>query len=184
MQKEKKTELKTYGLIPCKMNLAKIIDKERDRIIGSLMRKFNNIDLLKDSFQEACISMIKMQNEGRYLNEESAAYYLRVLTKNRAIDFLKLKQSRMEIRVSEFTENKFVSDYISLEDLRQQEFETNFLDKEIQNLKPNQKKMLEEHLFNGRKVIDIGEEMGVGSNTAVGIMYHAKTNLRKALNKY
>jgi len=146
---------------------------------GVIYRMVENRELAEDILQEAFIKI--WNNFSNYDNLKGRLFtWMLNITRNLTIDTLRSKGYKKQSKIS--SDENSVSNYTDDSKMAER-FDSMGLRKQLVNLKPEQRSIIDLAYFNGYTQDEISKEMGIPLGTVKTRMRTAILELRKMLNK-
>ena len=160
-----------------------LINKYRPRIFGFIISKVKNKEIAEDIFQDAFIKVINNIKKGKYNEQGKFIVWVMTITHNLIMDYFRKQKKR---RFLKSTDDFNVFDFINNGDLNieQKMVQEQVLDNLkflINELPPEQKRILEMRYYSKMSFKEIAENCKISINTALGRMRYAIINLRKII---
>lgn len=169
-----------------KSAISKLIEKHSKRILDYIVMMVKDRDVADDIFQETFIKVVRVIDEGRYVDNGKFVSWVLRIAHNQVIDHF--RQAKQNGNVSESdagydllnsrnfaetnVEDKLVAEQIAA-DLR----------KLIDCLPDEQRDVVKMRYFSNMSFKEIADTTGVSINTALGRMRYALINLRKIIRE-
>jgi RNA polymerase sigma-70 factor (ECF subfamily) len=163
-----------------------LIERHKRRVTDYIVMMVKDRDVADDIFQEAILKVVKVIDEGRYIDNGKFLSWVLRIAHNQVIDHF--RHTKQENKINEADagydilgtmkfagdtfEDKMVHDQIN-EDLR----------RIIDHLPEEQRDVVLMRYFDNMSFKEIAEESGVSINTALGRMRYALINLRKLIHE-
>ena len=169
-----------------KSAISTLIDKYNRRVRDYLRMMVKDDDVADDIAQETFIKVIKVIDEGRYVDNGKFLSWVLRIAHNRALDYFRAQKSNNSVSESS-------AGYNVLGTLRYAEnsIEDNIIsDQTDQSIRDLVELLPEEQIevvmlryYSDLSFKDIAEQTGVSINTALGRMRYALINLRKMIKE-
>ncbi len=144
---------------------------------GIIVRMVEDVQLAEDILQDAFVKI--WNNFGQYDNTKGRLFTWMInITRNLTIDTLRSKGYKKQQKISQ--DENSVSTYQD-RSYSADKFDTIGLRKQLQNLKPDQKVIIDLAYFNGYTQDEISKEMGIPLGTVKTRMRTAIIELRKLI---
>ena len=165
--------------------LEKLINKHQARIFNFINSKVQDRDTAEDIFQDTFIKVIRTLKGGQYNEEGKFLPWIMRIAHNLVIDFFRKNNRMPKVKnTEEFDIFRFISDNSpNAEQSMGQDQVVKDLQKLIQELPEDQKKVLIMRLYRDMSFKEIAENTNVSINTALGRMRYAIINLRKLIDE-
>lgn len=169
-----------------KSAISTLIDKYNRRVRDYLRMMVKDDDVADDIAQETFIKVIKVIDEGRYVDNGKFLSWVLRIAHNRALDYFRAQKSNNSVSESSagynvlgtlrYAENSIEDNIIS-----------NQTDQSIRDLvellPEEQREVVMLRYYSDLSFKDIAEQTGVSINTALGRMRYALINLRKMIKE-
>ncbi len=163
-----------------------LIERYRLKLFGYIFNKVKHHDLAEDIFQDTFIKVINSVKSGKnYTEEGKFGSWLMRIAHNQIIDhFRKQKKRQLTYDTEEFSMFDILPDnnHAEMQIIREQTVEK--IRQLIEELPPEQKRVLKLRIYENVPFKDIADMMDISINTALGRMRYALINLRKLIRKY
>ena len=177
--------LKSY-LQGNKSAISTLIDKYNRRVRDYLRMMVKDDDVADDIAQETFIKVIKVIDEGRYVDNGKFLSWVLRIAHNRALDYFRAQKSNNSVSESSagynvlgtlrYAENSIEDNIIS--------DQTDQSIRDLVELLPEeQREVVMLRYYSDLSFKDIAEQTGVSINTALGRMRYALINLRKMIKE-
>lgn len=169
-----------------KSAISTLIDKYNRRVRDYLRMMVKDDDVADDIAQETFIKVIKVIDEGRYVDNGKFLSWVLRIAHNRALDYFRAQKSNNSVSESSagynvlgtlrYAENSIEDNIIS--------DQTNQSIRDLVELLPEeQREVVMLRYYSDLSFKDIAEQTGVSINTALGRMRYALINLRKMIKE-
>ena len=164
--------------------ISQLIDRHSRRVRDYIRMMVKDRDLADDILQDTLIKVVRVIDEGRYVDSGKFLSWILRIAHNQVIDhFRSRKQSR------ELNEKEAGYDMFSTIKLAEGSVEDNMVHSEMQAtirslvaaLPAEQREVVEMRYYAKLSFQEIADETGVSINTALGRMRYALINLRKMI---
>ena len=166
--------------------ISKLIERHKRRVRDYIYMMVKDNDVADDSFQETCIKLIRVIDEGRYTDNGKFLSWVLRIAHNQVIDYFRQKKQRNNVSEGDagydILNNQKFSDHTVEEKLITNQIETD-VRKLIDFLPPEQKEVVLMRYYMGLSFKEIAEQTDVSINTALGRMRYALINLRKLIDE-
>lgn len=169
-----------------KSAISTLIDKYNRRVRDYLRMMVKDDDVADDIAQETFIKVIKVIDEGRYVDNGKFLSWVLRIAHNRALDYFRAQKSNNSVSESS-------AGYNVLGTLRYAEnsIEDNIISEQtdqsirdlVELLPEEQREVVMLRYYSDLSFKDIAEQTGVSINTALGRMRYALINLRKMIKE-
>ncbi len=169
-----------------KSAISTLIDKYNRRVRDYLRMMVKDDDVADDIAQETFIKVIKVIDEGRYVDNGKFLSWVLRIAHNRALDYFRAQKSNNSV-------NESSAGYNVLGTLRYAEnsIEDNIISDQtdqsirdlVELLPEEQREVVMLRYYSDLSFKDIAEQTGVSINTALGRMRYALINLRKMIKE-
>ena len=169
-----------------KSAISTLIDKYNRRVRDYLRMMVKDDDVADDIAQETFIKVIKVIDEGRYVDNGKFLSWVLRIAHNRALDYFRAQKSNNSVSESSagynvlgtlrYAENSIEDNIIS--------DQTDQSSRDLVELLPEeQREVVMLRYYSDLSFKDIAEQTGVSINTALGRMRYALINLRKMIKE-
>ena len=169
-----------------KSAISTLIDKYNRRVRDYLRMMVKDDDVADDIAQETFIKVIKVIDEGRYVDNGKFLSWVLRIAHNRALDYFRAQKSNNSVSESSagynvlgtlrYAENSIEDNIIS--------DQTDQSIRDLVELPPEeQREVVMLRYYSDLSFKDIAEQTGVSINTALGRMRYALINLRKMIKE-
>lgn len=169
-----------------KSAISTLIDKYNRRVRDYLRMMVKDDDVADDIAQETFIKVIKVIDEGRYVDNGKFLSWVLRIAHNRALDYFRAQKSNNSVSESSagynvlgtlrYAENSIEDNIIS--------DQTDQSIRDLVELLPEeQREVVMLRYYSDMSFKDIAEQTGVSINTALGRMRYALINLRKMIKE-
>ena len=169
-----------------KSAISTLIDKYNRRVRDYLRMMVKDDDVADDIAQETFIKVIKVIDEGRYVDNGKFLSWVLRIAHNRALDYFRAQKSNNSVSESSagynvlgtlrYAENSIEDNIISAQ--------TDQSIRDLVELLPEeQREVVMLRYYSDLSFKDIAEQTGVSINTALGRMRYALINLRKMIKE-
>ncbi|MBQ5692203.1 MAG: RNA polymerase sigma factor [Alistipes sp.] len=169
-----------------KSAISTLIDKYNRRVRDYLRMMVKDDDVADDIAQETFIKVIKVIDEGRYVDNGKFLSWVLRIAHNRALDYFRAQKSNNSVSESSagynvlgtlrYAENSIEDNIIS--------DQTDQSIRDLVELLPEeQREVVMLRYYSDLSFKDIAEQTGVSINTALGRMRYALINLRKMIKE-
>ena len=166
--------------------ISTLIDKYNRRVRDYLRMMVKDDDVADDIAQETFIKVIKVIDEGRYVDNGKFLSWVLRIAHNRALDYFRAQKSNNSVSESSagynvlgtlrYAENSIEDNIIS--------DQTDQSIRDLVELLPEeQREVVMLRYYSDLSFKDIAEQTGVSINTALGRMRYALINLRKMIKE-
>lgn len=156
-----------------------LYDNYAGALNGVIYRMVENRELAEDILQEAFIKIWNNFSNYDHLKGRLFTWMLNI-TRNLTIDTLRSKGYKKQTKIS--SDENSVSNYTDDSKVAER-FDSMGLRKQLVNLKPEQRSIIDLAYFNGYTQDEISKELGIPLGTVKTRMRTAILELRKILNK-
>ena len=156
-----------------------LYDNYAGALNGVIYRMVDNRELAEDILQEAFIKIWNNFSNYDHLKGRLFTWMLNI-TRNLTIDTLRSKGYKKQTKIS--SDENSVSNYTDDSKVAER-FDSMGLRKQLVNLKPEQRSIIDLAYFNGYTQDEISKELGIPLGTVKTRMRTAILELRKILNK-
>ena len=156
-----------------------LYDNYAGALNGVIYRMVDNRELAEDILQEAFIKIWNNFSNYDHLKGRLFTWMLNI-TRNLTIDTLRSKGYKKQAKIS--SDENSVSNYTDDSKVAER-FDSMGLRKQLVNLKPEQRSIIDLAYFNGYTQDEISKELGIPLGTVKTRMRTAILELRKILNK-
>ncbi len=164
--------------------ISRLIERHRRRVRDYIDMMVHNHDLSEDIAQETFIKVVKVIDEGRYIDNGKFLSWVMRIAHNQVIDHFRSRKQLGLVNESDtgyqmlgtlkFSE-KTVEDEMVMKQVEED------VKKLIRELPDDQRRVVMMRYFEGKSFKQIAEDSGVSINTALGRMRYALINLRKKI---
>ncbi|MBR6831767.1 MAG: sigma-70 family RNA polymerase sigma factor [Tidjanibacter sp.] len=169
-----------------KSAISQLIEKHRKRILDYIIMMVKDRDVADDIFQETFIKVVRVIDEGRYVDNGKFVSWVMRIAHNQVIDYF--RQTKQANNVSEsdagydlLNSRNFAE--TNVEDKMVEEQIAADLRKLIDCLPDEQRDVVKMRYFSNMSFKEIADFTGVSINTALGRMRYALINLRKIIKE-
>ena len=164
--------------------ISQLIERHSRRIRDYIRMMVKDNDVADDVLQETLIKVVRVIDEGRYVDNGKFLSWVLRIAHNQVIDYFRSQKSAKTINESD-------AGYNMLGTLRfaERTVEDNIISEQIEadvrrlveHLPDEQREVVKLRYFSGLSVQEIADQTGVSINTALGRMRYALINLRKMI---
>lgn len=164
--------------------LSQLLERHTRRLRDYVRMMVKDYDVADDLTQEILIKVVKVIDEGRYVDKGRFQPWLLRIAHNRVLDYFRAQKQIKTVSESSagfdvlgntnFAEPSIEEQLIS----EQQAEEIRFL---IEKLPAEQREVVKMRYYEGLSFKDIAEHTGVSINTALGRMRYALINMRQMI---
>ena len=167
--------------------ISQLIDRHSRRVRDYIRMMVKDADVADDVLQETLIKVVRVIDEGRYVDNGKFLSWVLRIAHNQVIDYFRSQKSAKTINESD-------AGYNMLGTLRfaERTVEDNIISEQIEadvrrlveHLPDEQREVVKLRYFSGLSFQEIADQTGVSINTALGRMRYALINLRKMIAEY
>ena len=164
--------------------ISQLIERHSRRIRDYIRMMVKDNDVADDVLQETLIKVVRVIDEGRYVDNGKFLSWVLRIAHNQVIDYFRSQKSAKTI-------NEADAGYNMLGTLRfaERTVEDNIISEQIEadvrrlveHLPDEQREVVKLRYFSGLSFQEIADQTGVSINTALGRMRYALINLRKMI---
>ena len=164
--------------------ISQLIERHSRRIRDYIRMMVKDNDVADDVLQETLIKVVRVIDEGRYVDNGKFLSWVLRIAHNQVIDYFRSQKSAKTINESD-------AGYTMLGTLRfaERTVEDNIISEQIEadvrrlveHLPDEQREVVKLRYFSGLSFQEIADQTGVSINTALGRMRYALINLRKMI---
>jgi RNA polymerase sigma-70 factor (ECF subfamily) len=164
--------------------ISQLIDRHSRRVRDYIRMMVKDADVADDVLQETLIKVVRVIDEGRYVDNGKFLSWVLRIAHNQVIDYFRSQKSAKTI-------NESYAGYNMLGTLRfaERTVEDNIISEQIEadvrrlveHLPDEQREVVKLRYFSGLSFQEIADQTGVSINTALGRMRYALINLRKMI---
>ena len=164
--------------------ISQLIDRHTRRVRDYIRMMVKDADVADDVLQETLIKVVRVIDEGRYVDNGKFLSWVLRIAHNQVIDYFRSQKSAKTINESD-------AGYNMLGTLRfaERTVEDNIISEQIEadvrrlveHLPDEQREVVKLRYFSGLSFQEIADQTGVSINTALGRMRYALINLRKMI---
>ena len=164
--------------------ISQLIDRHSRRVRDYIRMMVKDADVADDVLQETLIKVVRVIDEGRYVDNGKFLSWVLRIAHNQVIDYFRSQKSAKTINESD-------AGYNMLGTLRfaERTVEDNIISEQIEadvrrlveHLPDEQREVVKLRYFSGFSFQEIADQTGVSINTALGRMRYALINLRKMI---
>ena len=164
--------------------ISQLIDRHSRRVRDYIRMMVKDADVADDVLQETLIKVVRVIDEGRYVDNGKFLSWVLRIAHNQVIDYFRSQKSAKTINESD-------AGYNMLGTLRfaERTVEDNIISEQIEadvrrlveHLPDKQREVVKLRYFSGLSFQEIADQTGVSINTALGRMRYALINLRKMI---
>ena len=164
--------------------ISQLIERHSRRIRDYIRMMVKDYDVADDVLQETLIKVVRVIDEGRYVDNGKFLSWVLRIAHNQVIDYFRSQKSAKTINESD-------AGYNMLGTLRfaERTVEDNIISEQIEadvrrlveHLPDEQREVVKLRYFSGLSFQEIADQTGVSINTALGRMRYALINLRKMI---
>jgi RNA polymerase sigma-70 factor (ECF subfamily) len=164
--------------------ISQLIDRHSRRVRDYIRMMVKDADVADDVLQETLIKVVRVIDEGRYVDNGKFLSWVLRIAHNQVIDYFRSQKSAKTINESD-------AGYNMLGTLRfaERNVEDNIISEQIEadvrrlveHLPDEQREVVKLRYFSGLSFQEIADQTGVSINTALGRMRYALINLRKMI---
>ncbi len=166
--------------------MSQLIERHSRRVKEYIRVMVKDDDLTEDIFQETFIKVVRVIDEGRYIENGKFLSWVLRIAHNQVIDHFRTKRQSRELNEREAGFDLFASLRLS-EGGAEQQMESKQVAAEIRQLiellPEEQREVVRMRYFMGLSFKEIAEDTGVSINTALGRMRYALINLRRMIQE-
>ncbi len=166
--------------------ISQLIERHSRRVRDYINLMVKDRDLAEDLFQETFIKVVRVIDEGRYVDNGKFLSWVLRIAHNQVIDHFRMQRQNKSVNESDsgydilgslrFTEG-------SVEDALVSEQIESDIRRLVKLLPDEQREVVMMRYFAGLSFKDIAEQTNVSINTALGRMRYALINLRKIIRE-
>ncbi len=162
-----------------------LVNRHKDRLYTYIYMMVKNHDLAEDIFQDTFVKVISSLRKDRYTERGVFVSWVSRIAHNLVIDHFRREknfrtQSKDEGLTDVFNSTQFSEP--TIEDRIILDYVHSTVKELVQELPPEQKKVVELRHYAGLSFREIADQTGVSINTALGRMRYALINLRKLMD--
>ena len=164
--------------------ISQLIDRHSRRVRDYIRMMVKDVDVADDVLQETFIKVVRVIDEGRYVDNGKFLSWVLRIAHNQVIDYFRSQKSAKTINESD-------AGYNMLGTLRfaERTVEDNIISEQIEadvrrlveHLPDEQREVVKLRYYSGLSFQEIADQTGVSINTALGRMRYALINLRKMI---
>lgn len=164
--------------------ISQLIERHSRRIRDYIRMMVKDADVADDVLQETLIKVVRVIDEGRYVDNGKFLSWVLRIAHNQVIDYFRSQKSAKTVNESD-------AGYNMLGTLRfaERTVEDNIISEQIEadvrrlveHLPDEQREVVKLRYFSGLSFQEIADQTGVSINTALGRMRYALINLRKMI---
>ena len=164
--------------------ISQLIDRHSRRVRDYIRMMVKDADVADDVLQETLIKVVRVIDEGRYVDNGKFLSWVLRIAHNQVIDYFRSQKSAKTVNESD-------AGYNMLGTLRfaERTVEDNIISEQIEadvrrlveHLPDEQREVVKLRYFSGLSFQEIADQTGVSINTALGRMRYALINLRKMI---
>ena len=164
--------------------ISQLIDRHSRRVRDYIRMMVKDADVADDVLQETLIKVVRVIDEGRYVDNGKFLSWVLRIAHNQVIDYFRSQKSAKTINESD-------AGYNMLGTLRfaERTVEDNIISEQIEadvrrlveHLTDEQREVVKLRYFSGLSFQEIADQTEVSINTALGRMRYALINLRKMI---
>ena len=164
--------------------ISQLIDRHSRRVRDYIRMMVKDADVADDVLQETLIKVVRVIDEGRYVDNGKFLSWVLRIAHNQVIDYFRSQKSAKTINESD-------AGYNMLGTLRfaERNVEDNIISEQIEadvrrlveHLPDEQREVVKLRYYSGLSFQEIADQTGVSINTALGRMRYALINLRKMI---
>ena len=164
--------------------ISQLIDRHSRRVRDYIRMMVKDAAVADDVLQETLIKVVRVIDEGRYVDNGKFLSWVLRIAHNQVIDYFRSQKSAKTINESD-------AGYNMLGTLRfaERTVEDNIISEQIEadvrrlveHLPDEQREVVKLRYFSGLSFQEIADQTGVSINTALGRMRYALINLRKMI---
>ena len=164
--------------------ISQLIDRHSRRVRDYIRMMVKDADVADDILQDTLIKVVRVIDEGRYVDNGKFLSWVLRIAHNQVIDYFRSQKSDKTVNESEAgfdmlgtlrfsertVEDKIISEQIEA-DVRRM----------VEHLPDEQREVVKLRYYSGLSFQEIADQTGVSINTALGRMRYALINLRKMI---
>ena len=164
--------------------ISQLIDRHSRRVRDYIRMMVKDADVADDILQDTLIKVVRVIDEGRYVDNGKFLSWVLRIAHNQVIDYFRAQKSAKTVNESEAgfdmlgtlrfsertVEDKIISEQIEA-DVRRM----------VEHLPDEQREVVKLRYYSGLSFQEIADQTGVSINTALGRMRYALINLRKMI---
>ena len=164
--------------------ISQLIDRHSRRVRDYIRMMVKDADVADDVLQETLIKVVRVIDEGRYVDNGKFLSWVLRIAHNQVIDYFRSQKSAKTINESD-------AGYNMLGTLRfaERTVEDNIISEQIEadvrrlveHLPDEQREVVKLRYFSGLSFQEIADQTGVSINTALGRMRYALLNMRRMI---
>ena len=164
--------------------ISQLIDRHSRRVRDYIRMMVKDADVADDVLQETLIKVVRVIDEGRYVDNGKFLSWVLRIAHNQVIDYFRSQKSAKTINESD-------AGYNMLGTLRfaERNVEDNIISEQIEadvrrlveHLPDEQREVVKLRYFSGLSFQEIADQTGVSINTALGRVRYALINMRKLI---
>ena len=166
--------------------ISQLIDRHSRRVRDYIRMMVKDADVADDVLQETLIKVVRVIDEGRYVDNGKFLSWVLRIAHNQVIDYFRSQKSAKTINESD-------AGYNMLGTLRfaERTVEDNIISEQIEadvrrlveHLPDEQREVVKMRYYYGMSFQEIADQTGVSINTALGRMRYALINLRRMIQE-
>ena len=166
--------------------ISQLIERHSRRVRDYIYLMVKDRDLAEDLFQETFIKVVRVIDEGRYVDNGKFLSWVLRIAHNQVIDHFRTERQDKSVNEAEsgydilgslrFTEGSVEDSLVSEQIARD-------IRRLIDELPAEQREVVMMRYFSGLSFKDIAEQTNVSINTALGRMRYALINLRRIIRE-
>ena len=164
--------------------ISQLIDRHSRRVRDYLRMLVKDNDVADDILQDTFIKVVRVIDEGRYVDNGKFLSWVLRIAHNKALDHFRAQKSNKVVSESESGYNmlstlKFSERTIEDKIISEQVEES--VRRMVEHLPDEQREVVKLRYYAGLSFQEIADQTGVSINTALGRMRYALINLRKMI---
>ncbi|MBR4994928.1 MAG: sigma-70 family RNA polymerase sigma factor [Alistipes sp.] len=164
--------------------ISQLIDRHSRRVRDYLRMLVKDNDVADDILQDTFIKVVRVIDEGRYVDNGKFLSWVLRIAHNKALDYFRAQKSNKVVSESESGYNmlstlKFSERTIEDKIISEQVEES--VRRMVEHLPDEQREVVKLRYYAGLSFQEIADQTGVSINTALGRMRYALINLRKMI---
>jgi RNA polymerase sigma-70 factor (ECF subfamily) len=164
--------------------ISQLIDRHSRRVRDYIRMMVKDNDVADDVLQETLIKVVRVIDEGRYVDNGKFLSWVLRIAHNQVIDYFRSQKSAKTINESDAGYNMLgtlrFAERVVEDNIISEQIESD-VRRLVEHLPDEQREVVKLRYFSGLSFQEIADQTGVSINTALGRMRYALINLRKMI---
>ena len=166
--------------------VSQLLERHTRRVRDYVRLLVKDNDVADDLTQEVLIKVVKVLDEGRYIDKGRFLPWVLRIAHNRVLDYFRTQKHNKTV-----SESSAGFDVLGSKNLAEPSIEDRIISEQradeiralVEELPEEQRQVVKMRYYEGMSFKEIAEHTGVGINTALGRMRYALINMRQMIKK-